>query len=160
MRLVVAAIGRLKEDGERDLIARYMKRMASGRSVGISPVIIEELPESRSADTNTRQADEAARLLHATTDCDVRIVLDERGRMMSSAEFARYLGTQRDVGMKAAALLIGGPDGHPASLTDKGAHLTLSLGPMTLPHGLARVVLVEQVYRAITILSGHPYHRA
>jgi len=160
MRLTIAAIGRLKDDGERDLIARYMKRMSSGRAVGLSPVTIEELPESRIADTNARQADEAARLLHVTADCDHRIVLDERGRMMSSTEFAQYLGARRDDGVKAAALLIGGPDGHPASLTGQSTHLTLSLGPMTLPHGLARVVLVEQVYRAITILSGHPYHRA
>ncbi len=160
MRLVIAAIGRLKDEGERALIARYMKRVTSGRVIGISPVSIEELPESRASDVNARQADEAARLLHAAADCDLRIVLDEGGRMMSSVAFANYLGERRDAGVKAAALLIGGPDGHPASLTGKGAHLTLSLGPMTLPHGLARVVLVEQVYRAITILSGHPYHRA
>ncbi len=160
MRLTIAAIGRLKEDGERDLIARYMKRMSAGRPIGIAPVTIEELPESRIADINARQADEAARLLHLTADCDLRIVLDERGRTMTSPQFAQYLGARRDDGVKAAALLIGGPDGHPASLTGQGAHLTLSLGPMTLPHGLARVVLVEQIYRAITILSGHPYHRA
>jgi 23S rRNA (pseudouridine1915-N3)-methyltransferase len=160
MRLVIAAVGRLKDEGERALIARYMKRVASGRAIGLSPVIIEELSESRAAETNARQADESARLLHVTADCDLRIVLDERGRMMSSAEFAQYLGARRDEGVKAAALLIGGPDGHPASLTGKGTHLTLSLGCMTLPHGLARVVLIEQIYRAITILSGHPYHRA
>lgn len=160
MRLVIAAVGRLKDEGERALIARYMKRATSGRAIGIFPIAIEELSESRAAETNARQADEAARLLHVTADCDLRIVLDERGRMMSSAAFAQYLGARRDEGVKAAALLLGGPDGHPANLTGKGTHLTLSLGPMTLPHGLARVVLVEQVYRAITILSGHPYHRA
>jgi 23S rRNA (pseudouridine1915-N3)-methyltransferase len=159
MRLTIAAIGRLKDAGERDLIARYMKRMSSGRAVGLSPVTIEELPESRAADAGTRQDDEAARLLNLTDDCDFRIVLDERGRAMSSEEFARYLAARRDDGMKAAALLLGGPDGHSTDLR-KGAGLTLSLGPMTLPHGLARAVLVEQVYRAITILSGHPYHRA
>src|SRR5262245_43156115 len=131
MRLVIAAIGRLKDEGERALIARYMKRVASGRVIGISPVTIEELPESRASDVNARQADEAARLLHAAADCDLRIVLDEGGRMMSSVAFANYLGERRDAGVKAAALLIGGPDGHPASLTGKGAHLTLSLGPMT-----------------------------
>lgn len=159
MRLVIAAIGRLKDEGERALIARYMKRVSSGRAIGISPITIEELPESRASDVNARQADEAARLLHTAADCDLRIVLDEGGKLMTSVAFANYLGKRRDAGVKAAALLIGGPDGHPASLTGKGAHLTLSLGPMTLPHGLARVVLVEQVYRAITILSGHPYHR-
>jgi 23S rRNA (pseudouridine1915-N3)-methyltransferase len=160
MRLVIAAIGRLKDEGERALIARYMKRVTSGRVIGISPVSIEELPESRAAETNARQADEAARLLHVTADSDFRIVLDERGRLMTSTEFAQYLAARRDAGVKSTAFLLGGPDGHPASLTGKGAHLTLSLGPMTLPHGLARVVLIEQVYRAITILAGHPYHRA
>lgn len=159
MRLVIAAIGRLKDDGERDLIARYMKRMSSGRAVGLAPVTIEELAESRAADTGTRQDDEAARLLNLTADCDFRIVLDERGRAMSSADFARALAARRDDGVKAMAILLGGPDGHSAEMS-AGAGLTLSLGPMTLPHGLARVVLVEQIYRAITILSGHPYHRA
>jgi 23S rRNA (pseudouridine1915-N3)-methyltransferase len=159
MRLTIAAVGRLKDAGERDLIARYMKRMSAGRVVGISPVTIEELPESRAADAGARQDDEAARLLNLTADCDFRIVLDERGGAMSSVEFAQYLAARRDDGIKAAALLLGGPDGHSADLR-KGAGLALSLGPMTLPHGLARVVLVEQVYRAITILTGHPYHRA
>lgn len=160
MRLVIAAIGRLKDEGERALIARYMKRVGSGRVVGLSPITIEELSESRATETNARQADEAARLLHATADCDLRIILDERGRQMSSADFAQLLAARRDDGVKAAALLIGGPDGHPAKLMGKATHMSLSLGPMTLPHGLARVVLVEQIYRAITILSGHPYHRA
>lgn len=159
MRLTIAAIGRLKDAGERDLIARYMKRMSAGRAVGISPVTIDELPESRAADAGARQEDEAARLLNLTADCDFRIVLDERGRAMSSAEFAHYLAARRDDGIKATALLLGGPDGHSADLR-AGAGRTLSLGLMTLPHGLARAVLVEQVYRAITILSGHPYHRA
>lgn len=159
MRLTIAAIGRLKDEGERAIIARYMKRMTSGRAIGLAPIEIAELPESRAADAEARQSDEAARLLNATADCDVRIVLDERGRTMSSAEFAQYLGARRDDGIKHAALLLGGPDGHAASLRSS-AQLPLSLGPMTLPHGLARVVLVEQIYRAITILSGHPYHRA
>ena len=159
MRLTIAAIGRLKDEGERDLIARYMKRMSSGRAVGLSPIAIEELPESRATDASTRQRDEAVRLLNAAGDCDFRIVLDERGRTMSSPEFATYLAARRDDGVKAAAFLLGGADGHAASLKTT-AQLMLSLGPMTLPHGLARVVLVEQIYRAITILSGHPYHRA
>jgi 23S rRNA (pseudouridine1915-N3)-methyltransferase len=159
MRLTIAAIGRLKDDGERDLISRYMKRMSSGRAVGLSPVTIEELAESRAAEVGARQEDEAARLLSVTAECDFRIALDERGRAMTSAEFARCLAARRDDGIKATAILLGGPDGHAARLR-ADAGLTLSLGPMTLPHGLARVVLVEQVYRAITILAGHPYHRA
>ena len=159
MRLIVAAIGRLKDDGERDLIARYMKRMSSGRAVGLSPVTIEELAESRASEATARQEDEAARLVDLTSECDFRIVLDERGRTMTSEAFARYLAARRDDGIKATSILLGGPDGHAASLRSS-AGLTLSLGPMTLPHGLARVVLVEQIYRAITILSGHPYHRA
>jgi 23S rRNA (pseudouridine1915-N3)-methyltransferase len=158
MRLTIAAIGRLKDAGERDLIARYMKRMSSGRAVGLSPIAIEELPESRAAEAGARQEEEAARLLNLTADCDFRIVLDERGWAMSSADFANYLAARRDDGIKATALLLGGPDGHSANMR-ASAGLALSLGPMTLPHGLARVVLVEQVHRALTILSGHPYHR-
>jgi 23S rRNA (pseudouridine1915-N3)-methyltransferase len=104
-------------------------------------------------------ADEAHRLLAKSDGAGLRIVLDERGKGHTSAQFAKMLGEARDAGHRGAAVLIGGPDGHGPAARD-AADLLLSLGPMTLPHGLARVILAEQVYRAITILSGHPYHRA
>jgi len=89
----------------------------------------------------------------------VTVALDEHGRSLSSEAFAQWIAERRDGGAKTLAFLIGGPDGHSTEAL-KPATLKLSLGTMTLPHGLARVVLAEQLYRAATILAGHPYHRA
>jgi 23S rRNA (pseudouridine1915-N3)-methyltransferase len=159
MRLIVAAVGRLK-DAERDLCERYAKRFdAGGRALGLGPLSISELNESRAATTELRKADEAARLLKAAAAATARVVLDETGKAMTSEAFAKWLAQTRDGGCKNLAFLIGGPDGHGPE-TVQGAALKLSLGAMTLPHGIARAVLIEQLYRATTILSGHPYHRA
>ncbi len=160
MRIVVAAIGRLKDSGERELFDRYHKRFdQSGRSVSLGPLTIIELPESRAMETGIRKSDEAARLCKAAAAADIRIALDETGRQEPSVDFANRLAKLRDGGAGTLAFLIGGPDGHgPEALNS--ATIVLSLGPMTLPHGLARVILTEQLYRATTILSGHPYHRA
>jgi 23S rRNA (pseudouridine1915-N3)-methyltransferase len=159
MRLIVAAVGRLK-DAERELCERYGKRFdAAGRSLGLGPLTISELNESRAANADARMADEAARRLKAAGAADVRVVLDEAGKALSSGAFAKWIAQRRDAGVKGLAFLIGGPDGHgPAAI--EGAALRLSLGAMTLPHGMARAVLIEQLYRTATILSGHPYHRA
>lgn len=160
MRVTIAAVGKLKDGGERDLLDRYHKRFdQSGRALGLGPLAIVELPESRLAETDARKADEATRLLKAIGDAAVIIALDEHGALYASDAFANLIAKHRDEGIKSLALLIGGPDGHgPTALT--AAHVKLSLGRMTLPHGLARVILAEQLYRATTILSGHPYHRA
>ncbi|MCZ7595715.1 MAG: 23S rRNA (pseudouridine(1915)-N(3))-methyltransferase RlmH [Hyphomicrobium sp.] len=159
MRLIVAAVGRLK-DAERELCERYQKRFdASGRSLGLGPLDISELSESRAETAAARKADEAARLLKATAAAGARVVLDEGGKALSSDAFARWIAQTRDSGCKGLAFLIGGPDGHGPTAV-QGAALKLSLGAMTLPHGLARAVLIEQLYRAATILAGHPYHRA
>jgi 23S rRNA (pseudouridine1915-N3)-methyltransferase len=96
--------------------------------------------------------------MKAAAAAEVRVVLDATGRALSSEAFARFLAESRDGGAKEMAFLIGGPDGHGPAVLD-AATLKLSLGPMTLPHGLARIVLAEQLYRASTILAGHPYHR-
>ena len=160
MRIVIAAIGRLKDSGERDLFDRYHKRFdQSGRGVSLGPLTIAELPESRAMETGIRKADEATRLLKAATGSEVIVALDEAGQQFSSADFSSRLAKLRDDGTSTVAFLIGGPDGHGAEAI-KAAAITLSLGAMTQPHGLARVFLVEQLYRATTILSGHPYHRA
>jgi 23S rRNA (pseudouridine1915-N3)-methyltransferase len=87
------------------------------------------------------------------------VVLEPTGKSLTSEAFAAFLRDTRDGGAKTCLFLIGGPDGHGESVLTT-ASLKLSLGALTLPHGLARVVLVEQLYRAATILSGHPYHRA
>ena len=157
MRVLIAAVGRLKDGAETVLVDRYMERLAP-RIAGLGPIAISEIPEARQGGAAARKHDEAERLLRAAAKADFRIALDERGKALSSDAFAKLLGRKRDDGIATLAFLIGGPDGHGKAATD-AADLTLSLGPMTLPHGLARVVLVEQVYRAATILSGHPYHR-
>jgi len=158
MRLIVAAVGRLK-NAERELFDRYAKRFdASGRALGLGPIKLSEINESRAATAALRKGDEAARLIKAADAAEVRIALDAEGRAYSSEAFAQLLAARRDKGAQAMAFLIGGPDGHGSALLD-AATLKLSLGAMTLPHGLARIVLAEQLYRAATILSGHPYHR-
>lgn len=160
MRFTLAAVGRLKDGAERDLYARYAERFdAQGRAVSLGPLKLNELPESRAQTADLRKNDEADRLLKACAGADERIVLHERGKALSSEAFAKWLATRRDAGSKSLALLIGGADGHGAAALS-AATLQLSLGQMTLPHGLARVVLAEQLYRAATILAGHPYHRA
>lgn len=160
MRLLIAAVGKLKDAEERSICDRYAKRLnVTGRGIGLGPLEIIELPESRAEAIDARKADEAARLLKAAGAATIRIALDENGKALSSDAFAKVLSKHADGGAKTCAFLIGGPDGHAPELL-RSADLKLSLGSMTLPHGLARVVLVEQLYRAATILSGHPYHRA
>lgn len=160
MRLILAAVGRLKDGAERELLDRYSERVkASGRALGLGPLSLSELPESRAQTAELRKADEAQRLLAAVKSAEARIVLTETGKSLTSEGFAQFLAKQRDGGVSALAFLIGGPDGHGEAALNS-ATLKLSLGAMTLPHGLARVVLAEQIYRAMTILAGHPYHRA
>ena len=159
MRLIVAAVGRLK-DAERELCERYVERFdAAGRALKLGPLQISEIPESRAATAELRKADEAQRLLKSASDADATVTLDGVGRSLSSEAFARWLAGERDGGARTMAFLIGGPDGH-GEEANGAAKLRLSLGAMTLPHGIARIVLAEQLYRAATILSGHPYHRA
>ncbi len=160
MRMIVAAVGKLKHGPERELFEHYWQRLeAAGRSVSFSPLRLDELNEGRAATADLRKADEAQRLLRTSGEADVRIVLDEHGKRLDSAALAAWIKSRRDGGAKTMAFLIGGPDGHGAEML-ASATLGLSLGPMTLPHGLARIVLAEQLYRAATIISGHPYHRA
>jgi 23S rRNA (pseudouridine1915-N3)-methyltransferase len=127
--------------------------------VALGPLTVAEIGESRLATPALRKADEAAKLLKAAAASDAIVALDETGRGMPSVDFAALLSRYRDSGVQRLACLIGGPDGHGPPVIE-AAKLTLSLGPMTLPHGLARVILAEQLYRVSTILSGHPYHRA
>lgn len=159
MKITLICIGRLKEDAERKIVARYTERFQqTGAQGGFPALSIVELPESRAATAKARKAAEAAELRKKiATDVPV-IALDERGSSLTSAEFAEKLGTWRDSGVKNLAIVIGGPDGLDAAFV-KEARLVLSLGRLTMPHGLARAVVAEQLYRAATILTGHPYHR-
>lgn len=159
MRLTIAAVGRLKDGPERELYLKYAKRVDdAGRAVALGPLVLSEIAEARQASAGQRRADEAARLLTAAGAADFTVILDETGKVFSSTAFAAFLAARRDEGRRSTAFLIGGPDGHGDAVRSK-AQLTLSLSPMTLPHGLARIVLAEQLYRAATILAGHPYHR-
>jgi 23S rRNA (pseudouridine1915-N3)-methyltransferase len=160
MRLFVAAVGRLKDAAERDMSERYLKRFnTTGRSIGLGPAEVVELVEGRGATADVRRADEAQRLIKISGVAEVHYALEVAGEAITSEGLAMLLRRERDGGAKGVAFMIGGPDGHGGEVL-AGARKCLSLGAVTLPHGLARVVLLEQIYRAATILSGHPYHRA
>lgn len=159
MRVTLVAIGRLKDGPERELFDRYWQRLdALGRRLSLSPCTLVELPESRASSAESRSDDEAQRLLSKIGDSRV-ILLDERGKSLTSEAFAALLRRHRDAGASSLAFAIGGPDGNGAQIRTRATEV-LSFGAMTMPHGLARVVLAEQLYRAATIISGHPYHRA
>ena len=160
MRLIIAAVGRLKDGAERQLLERYRDRFgAMGKRMGLAPVAWHELAESRAANPIKRSAEEGAALLKLARDADRIVALDERGKALTSEGFAQFLRKVRDDGAGTMAILVGGPDGL-APAVREAAHTVLSFGAITLPHGLARIVLAEQLYRAATILAGHPYHRA
>ena len=160
MRVVIAAVGRLKDGPERVLFEKYRDRFAAaGRRLGFFPVECGEAPESQAARVDKSRTDEAAALRRLTRDAETVIALHEAGKACTSAGFAQLLGNIRDGGSKGLAFTIGGPDGLAADILAE-AHHKLSFGAITLPHQLARIVLAEQLYRAATILAGHPYHRA
>jgi 23S rRNA (pseudouridine1915-N3)-methyltransferase len=129
-----------------------------GKRLGLAPVVWHEPGESRATTATKRCAEEGAALLKLARDADTIIALDERGKALTSQAFAGLVGKIRDDGTGTLAILVGGPDGL-APAVREAAHVKLSLGAITLPHGLARIVLAEQLYRAATILAGHPYHR-
>ncbi|MEX6508805.1 23S rRNA (pseudouridine(1915)-N(3))-methyltransferase RlmH [Jiella sp. M17.18] len=160
MRLTIAAIGRMKSGPERELADRYLGRLKkAGAPLALDFQSVQEFPESRLGSAVERCREEADRLGAAVPEGAVRVVLDETGKSLSSEDFAAALAKFRDAGRRDLALLIGGPDGHDPALV-QGADLLLSLGRMTFPHQIARILLAEQLYRAATILAGHPYHRA
>ena len=137
MRLVVISIGRLKQGPERELAERYRERFDDiGRKLGFRGLEIHEIPEK-----------------------SVLVALDERGKNIDSASFARELGRWRDEGVANTIFTIGGADGLSPDL-QRRAKLRIAFGSATWPHQMVRVMLLEQIYRAATILAGHPYHRA
>lgn len=158
MRIHIAAIGRMKQGPERELVARYLERaVQSGKPVALTGFDVVELPESRATSVASRKSDEA-KALRAALPEGVIVALDERGRMLGSEAFANQLGRWRDDGRPILSFVIGGADGlDPALIAD--ADQTLSFSPLTWPHQLVRIMLAEQLYRATTILAGHPYHR-
>ena len=160
MRIVVAAVGRLKRGPETELSERYRKRAAqTGRNLGLRDVEIVEIRESRAADAPKRMLEESIALANIIPQGAAIVLLDSRGENLDSASLASRLAKWRGDDRSAVVFLIGGADGLAASLRDK-ADLRLSFGAATWPHQLVRVLLLEQLYRATTILTGHPYHRA
>ena len=158
MRIVVAAIGRLKGP-ETELSERYRKRAAqSGRNLGLRNIDIIEIRESRAGDPGKRMLEESIALANVIPQGAAVALLDAKGEALDSTTFAARLAQWRSADRPAAVFIIGGADGLAPSLSDK-ADLRLSFGAATWPHQLARVMLLEQLYRATTILAGHPYHR-
>jgi 23S rRNA (pseudouridine1915-N3)-methyltransferase len=160
MRLSIIAVGRLKQGAETDLCERYRKRaVQAGRGLGIRDLEVIEIKESRADDAEKRKLEESIALANVIPDKAVVVLLDPNGETLGSTAFAQQIGAWRDNGAPTVTFVIGGPDGLAAGLRDK-AKFTLAFGPATWPHQLVRVMLLEQIYRATTILAGHPYHRS
>jgi 23S rRNA (pseudouridine1915-N3)-methyltransferase len=160
MRIVVAAVGRLKQGPERELAERYRKRAAdAGRSAGLSAVDIIEIKQSRAGDAARRMLEESIAIANILPDHGVIVIIDERGESMSSSAFAGRLQGWRSQDRPAVAFIIGGHDGLAPSLREK-SNMAIAFGAATWPHQLVRIMLLEQLYRAVTILAGHPYHRS
>jgi 23S rRNA (pseudouridine1915-N3)-methyltransferase len=159
MRVVVAAIGRLKDGPERALAAHYRKRAAdAGRTLGVRDVEIVEVKESRAREPGKRITEESIALASLVPERAAAVVLDERGQNLSSLLLTNQLKHWRDEGRGEVVFVVGGPDGMAQTLHDR-ASLCLSFGAATWPHQLVRIMLLEQIYRAMTIWAGHPYHR-
>ena len=160
MKIVVVSIGRLKQGPERELAERYRERFDDiGRKLGFRGLEIRVIPESRARDAATRIAEEATAISALIPEKHVLVALDERGKSIDSASFARQLGRWRDDQIASTIFAIGGADGLSPDLQRK-ANLRIAFGSATWPHQMVRVMLLEQIYRAATILAGHPYHRA
>lgn len=158
MRIGVHAVGRMKAGPERELADRYLDRLAKALPpLGMEFSGVAETPESRARSADARRREEAAALQSQRADAAL-FLLDERGKNIASEDLARRVAALRDGGRKRLIFAIGGADGHdPASRAE--ADLVISFGAQTWPHQLVRIMLAEQLYRAATILSGHPYHR-
>jgi len=159
MRVIVAAVGRLKQGAERELSAAYRKRAeAVGRPAGVRQVEIIEIRESRARDPERRRTEESIAIANVVPEGAVIIVFDQAGENIDSPGLAALLQKCRQDNRAAVCFIIGGADGITQSLRGRAKHV-LAFGSATWPHQLVRIMLLEQLYRAATILAGHPYHR-
>ena len=159
MRLIVAAIGRLKAGPDRELAERYRDRVAkAGRAVGLRDIEIVEIRESKAAEVGRRVLEESIALANIIPERAVVLALDETGENLDSDSLTGMLRSWRDAGRPAVVFCIGGADGLGEDVKRR-ADLRLAFGAATWPHQLVRIMLMEQLYRAVTILAGHPYHR-
>ena len=158
MRILVAAVGRLKRGPEQELAERYRARaVKSGRGIGLRALEVVEIAESRAREAPRRMLEESIALANVIPKDAAIVLLDPRGETLDSNSFAKQLSGWNDSG-RNAAFVIGGADGLAPTLLDQAA-LRLAFGALTWPHQLVRIMLLEQIYRATTILAGHPYHR-
>jgi 23S rRNA (pseudouridine1915-N3)-methyltransferase len=158
MRIVVAAVGRLKRGPEQELGERYRERaVKSGRGIGLRSLEIVEIAESRAREAQRRMLEESIALANVIPENAATVLLDPRGETLDSNSFVKRLRGWNDGG-RDAVFVIGGPDGLAPTLSE-GADLHLAFGALTWPHQLVRIMLLEQIYRSITIMTGHPYHR-
>ena len=155
MKISLITVGKLRKGPEADMITDYLTRFDRiGRQMGLGPAAVIEVEDKKGGGKPA----EAALLAKALPEGATLVVLDERGKLLSSPDFANKISGWRDQGQANLAFMIGGADGLDASLLIR-ADLKLSFGKMVWPHMLARVMLAEQLYRAASILSGAPYHR-
>jgi 23S rRNA (pseudouridine1915-N3)-methyltransferase len=148
----MGAIGHLKAGPEKTLFDQYAKRLSA-------PLTLFEFEEKRPLPKTDRMHQEAKMLASAIPSKALVVMLDEHGKPLTSQEFAQQIEKWQDMGVSDLAFVIGGADGHDQLIRDR-ADFALGLGRMTWPHMLVRVMLVEQLWRAQSIMSGHPYHRA
>jgi 23S rRNA (pseudouridine1915-N3)-methyltransferase len=160
MRLTILAVGFARATSEGALVDDYVHRASQmGRNMGFPTVTVEEIAVSKARDVKTRMGEEVEKLAARIPAGAHIVLLDAKGKGLTSEDFAEMLGALRDAGTKDFCFVIGGPDGL-APLPGKKPGRSLAFGPQTWPHLLVRAMLSEQIYRAITILAGHPYHRA
>jgi 23S rRNA (pseudouridine1915-N3)-methyltransferase len=159
MRLHILSVGTIRGTNEAPLCEDFIGRAQNmGRRLGITHVAVTEVPVSRARETRKRMDEEAERLAARVPEGAHVVLLDARGKGMTSEDFAEMLAALRDAGTKDFAFVIGGPDGL-GTLPRIKSGRSLAFGPQTWPHMLVRAMLAEQIYRAMTILAGHPYHR-
>jgi 23S rRNA (pseudouridine1915-N3)-methyltransferase len=160
MRLLILAAGVARGTLEGDLSNEFCARAAAmGKRLGFPAVSVEEVGISKLREATLRMREEGERLAARIPAQSHVIFLDAKGKGMTSDAFAEMLGAMRDAGARDLVFLIGGPDGlNPGSGVKPGR--SLAFGPQTWPHLLVRAMLAEQIYRGMTILAGHPYHRA
>lgn len=162
MKLTLCAVGKLGTTVENNLAKDYIGRAGqTGRGLGVSAVELIEVDARKAAKAQTSallKAQEADAIRDALGDCGVLITCDEHGEALTSRQIARRIEGYKDRGERRVTFLIGGADGLDPSLLEASA-FSLAFGPQTWPHALARVMLAEQMYRALSILAGSPYHR-
>ena len=159
MKIIIASIGRLKSAEEKPLFDKYLNRSRDiGKSAGVNSIELMEFAESRNRQIEKRKVEESDAIQFALPLPNYLITLDQTGKSLSSAELSKVIQSQRSLNAKNLVFVIGGADGLSSNILAK-SQLKLAFGSMTWPHQLVRIMLVEQIYRAFTILNGHPYHR-